>query len=107
MASVGGHTGPVGYQSTFAGRRPFPRKSSHTVLQPTSATLGQHTAKPAVGSGHSDVAEAAGRGRMSPTPTFLPLPLQTDSKCAPEPAVARDLGWGWRDEQEIDRILFS
>lgn len=29
------------------------------------------------------------------------------SKCAPEPAMARDLGWGWRDKQEINRILFS
>lgn len=30
-----------------------------------------------------------------------------DSKCAPEPAVARDLGWGWRDKKEINRILSS
>jgi len=75
MALVGGHAGPGGYQSIFAGHRPFAGKSGCTALQPTSATLGHHAAKLAVGSGHSEVAEAVGRGRMSPTPSFLTLCL--------------------------------
>lgn len=44
---------------------------------------------------------------MSPTLTLVPLPLWGDSKCAPKSVLARDLGWGWRDKQEINRVLFS
>lgn len=96
MALVGGHTSPVGYQSIFAGHRPFLRKSSRTALQPTSATRAPRLSWWwAQGLLVLQRLWAEG-GRAQPQPPSR-CPYVGDSKRAPEPAMARDLGWGWRD----------
>lgn len=98
MASVGGHPGPVGYQSIFAEHSSFLRKGSCPALSPHQPRLGS-AARPVEGSRHNDFAEAVGRERTSPTMTLVPLPLWGDSKCAPKSVLARDLGWAWRDRR--------
>lgn len=41
VASMGGHPGPVGYQSIFAEHSPLLRKGNCPALQPTPAMLRQ------------------------------------------------------------------
>lgn len=106
MALVGGHTAPVGYHSIFAGHRLFLRKSSRTALQPTSATRAPRRSWWWARGLLVLQRLWAEAGRAQPQPSSH-CPCTGDSKHAPESAVARDLGWGWGDQQEIHRALFS
>lgn len=88
VASVGGHAGPVGLPEHLCRVRAVSWEEQRLGAQRCLRACGQR--------------------EDEPNPVLPPTaPPGVTQKHAPKPAIARDLGWGWRDEQEINRILFS